>query len=516
VATLDATTAAEYAAEVNAAARAQVIVDALTAPVYARLYDDNDVLIGEGAMAPPWAVASSDSVIPGTLDDFYTLLDGEPEGDWYFRFESGSRNVRLSFGPAGSGKEAIWSEQSVRAGTRAGISASAITVTGNVPPQFTTAPTSVTVPYNGGEIPFVAVDPNGDNVTYSLTATRAGITISPTTGIVTVASSAAGTAGSITVQASDGTLVSSAACAVTVQSVPVAGTIVAGASFESTSWPREQPIIKWISYPLEYGNTCEMAYDGNGIGTNPMVVAEESYRGSRSMKWELPATAPLDAGYRSSVTIRPIGIGNTANYEGRDQYFGMALKLANDYPNPYPDNGSVVLIQQHHYETGDDIQPGSSPVWALRLAGRNVAKSRPTQSYIVTMEMVYGGSAQTWTLHDAPNGSLVDHSDDIGVWRRWVFWVRYSQFTGGFLRIYRSNDAGTLQQLYGRKVTAGTSLEGIQTVATGTTRLGYYIPGLYATWRRYQTGNPKETVYWDEFRTAEHDGSVALVDPGNY
>lgn len=86
----------------------------------------------------------------------------------------------------------------------------------NTAPVFSVAPATVELGSNGGTIQFTAVDPQGDTVSYSLPTTRTGITINPSAGLVTVASSAAGTAGSILVRASDGSLTADHSCAVTV------------------------------------------------------------------------------------------------------------------------------------------------------------------------------------------------------------------------------------------------------------------------------------------------------------
>jgi hypothetical protein len=86
----------------------------------------------------------------------------------------------------------------------------------NTAPVFSVAPATVNLPSNGGTIQFTAVDPQGDAVSYSLPTTRTGITINASTGLVTVTSSAAGTAGSIVARASDGSLTADATCSVTV------------------------------------------------------------------------------------------------------------------------------------------------------------------------------------------------------------------------------------------------------------------------------------------------------------
>ena len=53
MATLDSTTAAEYAAEVNAADRAHVVLDALADPVSAKVYNSEGVVVASGTMTDP-------------------------------------------------------------------------------------------------------------------------------------------------------------------------------------------------------------------------------------------------------------------------------------------------------------------------------------------------------------------------------------------------------------------------------------------------------------------------------
>lgn len=207
MATLDATTLAEYVAEVNASDRAQVIVDALTSTVYGRVYDSEDNVMGEGTMSSPWATVSGDSVIPATLNGFYVASLGSVNDGWYFKFESGSRYVRCSFGLVGSGKEAEWSLSTWDVGTQAGIINGAITVSGNGPPLWTGAPTALTFTEGtGGTSNFssYASDPDGDSLTYSLVGTAyTGISIGSISGVLTVTSSAVAATRSLTARVTD-------------------------------------------------------------------------------------------------------------------------------------------------------------------------------------------------------------------------------------------------------------------------------------------------------------------------
>lgn len=217
-ATFDATTTAEYAAATTAAARSAVIVAALTGTISVKVFDGSNVEKGSGTMASPWATASGDTVTVGEVTSFTVGATGTPDANWYIRFQNAgaTRWVRGSFGLSTSAQDFTWSLDNWTATHTGTIGTATITTVGNSAPAFTVAPTNASIASTGGTVQFTAVDPEGSTVTYSLTTTRSGITISPTTGLVTVAASAAGTNGSIVVQASDGILTASTTCAVIV------------------------------------------------------------------------------------------------------------------------------------------------------------------------------------------------------------------------------------------------------------------------------------------------------------
>jgi hypothetical protein len=90
----------------------------------------------------------------------------------------------------------------------------------------------------GGSIQFTAVDPFGQAITYSLPVTREGITVNPSTGLVTVAATAAGTSGSITVRATDTEgLSANASCTVTVASAVTGDWQLASANYVPAKMP---------------------------------------------------------------------------------------------------------------------------------------------------------------------------------------------------------------------------------------------------------------------------------------
>ncbi len=207
MATLDSTTAAEYAAEVNADDRAQVIIDALANPVYAKVYNSDEIVLGSGTLASPWATVSNGNVIPGTLNDFFVTSPGVPNDGWHLQFESGSRYVRMTFGLPGSGREAIWSLPSWDVGTRSGISQSTIVVTGNRAPAWSGAPTTLLFAQGtGGTQAFApfASDPDSDDLTYSLVdGSYTGISINALTGVLTVTGAATAGTRTLTIRATD-------------------------------------------------------------------------------------------------------------------------------------------------------------------------------------------------------------------------------------------------------------------------------------------------------------------------
>jgi hypothetical protein len=206
VATLDSTTAAEYAAEVNAADRAQVILEALADPVTAKVYNSEGVAVASGTMTAPWAVVSGYALTTSTLDGFFVSVLDTPNDGWYLRFESGSRYVRLSFGLLGSGKEAVWSLPTWDVGARAGISSGVMNVTGNRNPVWSGAPSTLSFTQGTGgtsNFSLYASDPDDDALTYSLVGTSyTGISISQA-GLLTVTSAAAAATRNLTVRATD-------------------------------------------------------------------------------------------------------------------------------------------------------------------------------------------------------------------------------------------------------------------------------------------------------------------------
>lgn len=127
------------------------------------------------------------------------------------------------------------------------------------PPTFTLAPTTASLPSSGGTIQFSAQNA----ASYGLTVTRTGITIDGNTGLVTVAGTAAGTSGNITVRATNQSGQSTdVVCAVTVAAVVVV----------TTGWPSQNVAAFQSSYsklPVIPGVTAFGANQYGGSGRHP-------------------------------------------------------------------------------------------------------------------------------------------------------------------------------------------------------------------------------------------------------
>ncbi len=106
---LDPVTRAEYDAAETPAARAAVVMAAITGTVTATVYDGSDVARGSGTMQAPWASIAGSRLVVGELSDFLVTSGGTPDANWYLAFESGTRWMRGSFGLDGDGADFTWS-----------------------------------------------------------------------------------------------------------------------------------------------------------------------------------------------------------------------------------------------------------------------------------------------------------------------------------------------------------------------------------------------------------------------
>jgi hypothetical protein len=95
---LDPVTRAEYDAAETPAARAAVVMAAITGTVTATVYDGSDVARGSGTMQTPWATIVGTKLVIGELQDFLVTNGGTPDANWYLAFESGTRWLRGPFG----------------------------------------------------------------------------------------------------------------------------------------------------------------------------------------------------------------------------------------------------------------------------------------------------------------------------------------------------------------------------------------------------------------------------------
>jgi hypothetical protein len=280
---LDATTAAEYAAATTAATRAQAVVSALGSSVTVKVYDGSSTEMGAGTLIAPWATASSATITVGEVNTFAVTQSGTPDETWTLQFAGNSRTVTGSFGLSDSGADFTWSLASWATGQTGSLGTITLTATGNTAPIFATAPTSVSLPFTGGTIQFTAYDPDGSTVTYSLASSYfVDIDINPSTGLVSVPASAAGSSGNITVRASDGLLTTDATCAVSVLSATVEwnfvestkaiGTFTQGTAFQ-------HPLSQYVTLPTGYSATYTVLSKTATGGSNTAGITVNSTTG---------------------------------------------------------------------------------------------------------------------------------------------------------------------------------------------------------------------------------------------
>lgn len=304
-ATFDSTTKAAYDAAITAQARAEAVVASLTGTISVKVFNGSNTEMGSGTMADPWAAATAGSVVLGEVASFTVGTTATPDADWYIRFQNAdvSRWARGSFGLSGSGQDFTWSLDAWTATDTGTIGTATIVCAGNAAPVFTVAPTTAYLSGAGGTIQFTASDPDGGSVFYSLTTTRAGITID-SVGLVTVTSAAAGTSGNIVVQASDGILTASATCSVVVEVAPVG----------------RSGLIKTIDFSQFSANVTaptqveQSSFDVGGSVTVALNAANIRHIGQSGETFSAAAAA---AGYQSLAHLEIISSSPTPPNGGR-------------------------------------------------------------------------------------------------------------------------------------------------------------------------------------------------------
>lgn len=444
MATLDATTAAEYAAEVNASARAQVILDALVDPVYAKVYTSSDVVVGSGAMSSPWATVVDDTLTTATLDDFFVSTTGEPDGSWYLRFESGSRYVDFTFGLPGEGAEATWSLSSFTVGARAGISSGVIAVKGNRDPEWNGAPSELSFTQGtAGTYNFAqhVSDPDEDPLTYSLVGTSyTGVSIGPTTGILSVGATATAAVRSLTVRATDPDgltadwPVTVSILASSTRDVWFTGAFESGQVLDYTG-QTDGFYLGTLPEP-QTGNTAYFTSTGGAGPSSALdtkVVASESWGGatvtprdgSYFLRSAIYKTKDYTDSRLSSGDDRPRSIcymthsSNLLDWD-TEAYFGMSVYLpANMEHDTATKNeaAEVVLLALN------PNSPSNSHLGFKYYVGGTDAVSRWAIRYYVGASSVSESAATSTTV----NLGLV--TADIGKWTDWVFRIRCNPFT---------------------------------------------------------------------------------------
>lgn len=485
MATLDATTAAEYAAEVTAAARSQVVIDALSDPVTVNAYNASDDLVGSGTMTSPWATVVDENVSVGTLNDFFTNRTEAITEGWYLKFESGSRSVRLSLGESGSGKEAIWSESTWLVGTRAGITTGEIVVAGSRTPVWNSAPDDLLFTQGvGGTQDFSAFVSSDDVITFSLVGTAyTGISINSASGLLTVSSSAVAATRALTVRATgaDG-LYADHLVTLTISAV-TSTNLIAGDDWDT--FPLG-PLADGYSYP-KFGGTIRHSLSGYATGTGvaspwaSVCVASPRYGSSgRAFAFYIPGNTSPPGEFRCQHELSNFEGYPSTVIEGREIWAGFAIRL--DSAFPYPSEGYPFFFGAHAAVGQYDGSP-----WGIRFAATGATQWR------FSMEQ-----AGTGTL----TNDLGDYAADRGQWVRWVIHMKYSLIGQGWAKVWK-NGVQVVNRL------------NISTLHPTCTQTPYIKWGIYNDRMRYYA-SLDERITLDAIRIAGASGSYALVAPETY
>lgn len=218
---LDSTTRGEYDAAGSASAKAAAVISALGSTPAVKIYDGSATEKGSGTMSAPWATESAGAITVGELASFSVTGAGTPDGSWYLRFENAGRWLRGSFGLAGSGQDFVSTIDAWVVGHTARIGTAIINAPSNTAPSLVGAPSSLSFLYGtGGTHDFsdYVVDAEGGPFVYSLVGTAySGISIDPSSGVLTVSAAAAAATRNLTIRVTDPSgLTSDWPCAVTI------------------------------------------------------------------------------------------------------------------------------------------------------------------------------------------------------------------------------------------------------------------------------------------------------------
>jgi hypothetical protein len=348
-ATFDTTTKAAYDAATTAQSRAEAIVASLTGTISVKVFNGSNTEMGSGTMAAPWATAVAGAVVLGEVSSFTVGTTGTPDANWYIRFQNAdvSRWARGSFGL--SGADYNWSLATWESGQTGTIGTATIVAAGNEAPVFSVAPTVASLGPTGGTVQFTATDPEGGEVFYSLTTTRAGITINASSGLVTVTAAAAGTSGNIVVRASDGILTTSATCAVTVA---------------STSQSKKWHPGHYVKTQGDHSQTDQAAYIAAVQNTFPRSLDNSTLKGNEAaLAWG--AINPTGSTFTGSAID---------NWLAWHEINGRRLILEISYKNFRPNVG--VLAPADLIASGNVIQTLTgwvSAVWRPAVMDRFIA-----------------------------------------------------------------------------------------------------------------------------------------------
>jgi hypothetical protein len=524
-ATFDATTTAAYDAATTAQSRAEAIVASLAGTISVKVFNGSNTEMGSGTMASPWATAVSGVVVLGEVTEFTVGTTGTPDANWYIRFENSdaSRWVRGSFGLADSGQDYTWSLATWTATQTGTIGTATIIAAGNAAPVFTVAPPTAGIAATGGTIQFTAVDPDGSEVVYSLTTTRAGITID-STGLVTVTAAAAGTSGNIVVQASDGILTDTATCAVTVNSAEAAnlfddgfetfavGDLVTSSLYNFGGTLGNTPTI--IASPTREGSRamrawitagsstrCEVYPAGMEVMGNPYLYRDVRGWGPRPYYYEFDTTHP-DGVSATPTAIKPI--------LAQGFWYGFSIYVPTVASELYNNGTYRDIFCQFHSER-DPVDLTKNPIATLsyyegrwRLRWNYDTAQGYDGSYTATyshdeMYGVYSGCQKSLAWNES-TGLEGGFDGDRGRWTDWVFnicWDFRANSTVGKMDVWKN----------GQQVLRYRGPIGYNDILGPYQKVGCYpVSG--------QASAPAREVYIDAIRFADPEaGSYEMVAP---
>lgn len=316
---IDSTTRTAYDAASGASNKAQVVVDALGATVAVKIYDGGGNEKASGTMGSPWATQTNGVISIGEVTSMAITAAGTPDANWYLRFEGNSRWLRGSFGLRSSAQDFVARGDAWVNGFTITLGTVQINAPSNTAPSIVGAPSTLSFLYGtGGTHDFsdYVSDPEGGPHVYALIGTAYnGITIDPSSGVLTVTAAAAAATRNLTIRVTDPTGLSTDwPCAVKISAAlyrwhPGHGlkikddtgtsTVLSEQLSQINNYLNDSAYLTWVHYRPRWGrlNTTGSTYDWSPLesilaaaGTKRVVI-DISYKGFGAVDDYI---APLD------------------------------------------------------------------------------------------------------------------------------------------------------------------------------------------------------------------------------